>query len=409
MRSPFKTLVASLLLVGCSSASENGAKNAGPEDGDGDGVSVADGDCNDADDTIYPGADEIWDDGIDQDCDGEDTDSDVERCRDAIPCPEQILPVYNDWDAIAMCSSIESSIEYSAPDPIPDNCLQEVAGSITIFGGNYDRLDGLPLLTNIGGDLEIGSNPSVTVARFKRLETVGGVLQIGGRIFGVASGNDALTTASFPQLSTVEGEWLHVSLNPLLSSIELPLLAAVDGSLEVANSTSLQALAFESLETVSGTLDVSANSGLVSIAAPLLTETGESLVIRDNDALTTVDMPKATTVGLQFNVWENPSLQLLEMPSLVSTDVVSVMENDALESVVLNALETTSDSFFFAYNEQLTNLELGSFRDSGQNLTVMYNDSLCQSAVDDLLETLQERGWSGTSEQYTLIGNDDSC
>lgn len=41
-------------------------------DVDGDGFSVEDGDCNDNDDSINPDADEIPYDGIDQDCDGED-------------------------------------------------------------------------------------------------------------------------------------------------------------------------------------------------------------------------------------------------------------------------------------------------------------------------------------------------
>ena len=49
--------------------------NTDPEpdvDNDGDGFTEAQGDCNDNDATIYPGAEEICDDGIDQDCNGVD-------------------------------------------------------------------------------------------------------------------------------------------------------------------------------------------------------------------------------------------------------------------------------------------------------------------------------------------------
>jgi hypothetical protein len=43
------------------------------EDNDGDGTTIAGGDCNDLDASIYLGATEICGDGIDQDCDGSDS------------------------------------------------------------------------------------------------------------------------------------------------------------------------------------------------------------------------------------------------------------------------------------------------------------------------------------------------
>ncbi len=48
-------------------------------DTDGDGVTVEAGDCDDTDATIFPGAEEVLDDGIDQDCNGLDT----------ITCPDE--------------------------------------------------------------------------------------------------------------------------------------------------------------------------------------------------------------------------------------------------------------------------------------------------------------------------------
>jgi len=44
----------------------------GLDDADGDGFTELDGDCDDADAEAYPGGEEVWYDGIDGDCDGED-------------------------------------------------------------------------------------------------------------------------------------------------------------------------------------------------------------------------------------------------------------------------------------------------------------------------------------------------
>lgn len=90
MRGLFSLMLATPLLNGCGDSGDDKPSDTGTEttdagdgaddgggtgeptgaDEDGDGVTVEDGDCDDTDATIYPGASEVWDDGIDQDCDG---------------------------------------------------------------------------------------------------------------------------------------------------------------------------------------------------------------------------------------------------------------------------------------------------------------------------------------------------
>jgi len=61
------------------------------DDLDDDGVSYLDGDCDESDAEIHPGATEVWYDGVDQDCDGNDDDRDLdgspveEDCDDGDP------------------------------------------------------------------------------------------------------------------------------------------------------------------------------------------------------------------------------------------------------------------------------------------------------------------------------------
>ena len=56
----------------CDGDCDDGDAGLNLDDADGDGYTTCDGDCDDTEDSIYPGAEEICDDGVDQNCDGFD-------------------------------------------------------------------------------------------------------------------------------------------------------------------------------------------------------------------------------------------------------------------------------------------------------------------------------------------------
>jgi hypothetical protein len=96
--------LAILSLWGCGDKSDDTAPPAGDVDGDGDGYLVEDGDCDDTDASVHPGATESCN-GVDDDCDG-DTDED-----DASDAPTW----HADADADGWGDALSSSRACEAP------------------------------------------------------------------------------------------------------------------------------------------------------------------------------------------------------------------------------------------------------------------------------------------------------
>ena len=100
--------------------------NCGPEhtDGDGDGFSQAEGDCDDGQAAIYPGAAETCN-GLDDDCDSnidEDFDADgdgafdIDACADGTDCDDSDA-AFNP-DAVELCDGLDNDC-----DGVADNGL----------------------------------------------------------------------------------------------------------------------------------------------------------------------------------------------------------------------------------------------------------------------------------------------
>ncbi len=146
-----------------------------------------DTDCDDTDDAIHPGADDLPDDGIDQDCNGSDALVALGSWfGDVSFLSESMMTLFcQSYDTIQGDMEVQGTSVVSLGSLA---CLVEVAGDLVIHDNSLlTNIAGLLNVESVGGDLQITDNPLLPTSQAEGLRDTIGTGNIGGSI--TISGN----------------------------------------------------------------------------------------------------------------------------------------------------------------------------------------------------------------------------
>lgn len=194
------------------------------EDHDGDGQTIADGDCDDTNPTVYLGAPEICGDGLDNDCDGVADRSATVTCSPYDPANPQDIQI----DPLSFAAGGKPVISFV------DGVLEARGGAMVLSAGPSVFSVNIPLTGDLALDLRI---TGATIEA--ELEEVGGkIVMRRGRLGGVIDARTADTIRGLeveqigldPENSLLDATFANL-LGPLLAlpKAKPAILAKYDG------------------------------------------------------------------------------------------------------------------------------------------------------------------------------------
>ena len=403
------------------------------EDGDGDGYGLAssttdacdtpsgyaadEGDCDDADAAVSPGAEELCD-TVDNDCDGDtdesdavdastwviDADGDGYGSADASFSVDSCDQPTGFTDDLTDCDDADSTVYVGASETCGDGIDSDCDGR----GGPDDDEDGDGLTwtqEQAAGtdDCDAGSTVDCTTVDITNVvifsaddatELCACTTSV-DQLYVNATGLDPLdlsclvtvtdklevenSDAASVDLSGVTsvGGDLYVHDNGEIASVDLSSLDTVGGHVTLQSNGELESLDLTGLTTVTGQFYLYDNDSLESLDLPSLTTVGSNFYVYNNDQMETLTAPVLSSLSDELYVVYNQSLVTLSFPSLTSVpSQVQIEENYDLESLDLSALETVSSSFYLRYNYVMDAADLASLQSISGSLYMMYNYEL---------------------------------
>lgn len=240
----------------------------------------------------------------------------------------------------------------------------EIEGGVVIYDqgtNNITNLNGLNVITSIGGFLVIGENNNLTnLAGLENLNYIGENLEI--------EYNNSLTDITALSNITTIGENLQISNNDLLNSLQgLNNITSVGGYVNIFLCNGLLSLSgLNNLTSIGGALRITLNPILINIdGLENITSIGELLMIGFNSVLTNLDgLNSLNSIGGVIYLWRNDSLVSIQgLQNVTSINGgIRITENASLMSLEgLNNISAVSIEWLEIYvNSSLSTCEVES-------------------------------------------------
>ena len=313
-------------------------------------------DCDDDDGAAFPGASEVLDDGIDQDCNG----SDLVTCQGHYWLDPIISAV--DLAELANCGQITGDLDITGVLP-------------SIY------LDALSSLVAVGGHLQVAETNLIDLSILESLTTVDGWFVIDGNPFLLnLDGLESLTSVGLDLL--VENNTALANVDGLSSLTHVGLLSSPGTS---------EGIFFE------GNTVLADISGLSS-----LTYLGGSLFLPDHAGITNLDdLSSLTEVGGTLAIY-NPFISSLSgLANLTAVGTLELVGHTAITSLAgLHNLQSVAGDLYISSMDGLTHLnELASLTSVGGDLDVLYNSLLTDiSGLSNLATVGGDASFEGNLE-----------